>query len=91
MDAVYYILASREALRLPDTDEILIAGDRMLRAEITPVLRRYVRYVMPAIFPSVMFRAGKASLSAPLEMILAPIAYGSASDARPATRSEQTN
>lgn len=74
MDAVYYILASREALRLPDTDEIFIAGDRTLRAEVTPVLRRYVRYVMPAIFPSVMFRAGKASLSAPFELIVAPLA-----------------
>lgn len=78
MDAVYYILASREALRLPDTDEILIAGDRMLRAEITPVLRRYVRYVMPAIFPSVMFRAGKASLSAPFELVVAPLVAAAA-------------
>lgn len=73
MDAVYYILASRENLRLPDTDEIMISGDRTTRAAITPVLRRYVRYVMPAIFPSVMFRAGRASLSAPFELIVAPL------------------
>lgn len=73
MDAVYHILASRENLALPDTEEIMIAGDRTTRAAITPVLRRYVRYVMPAIFPSAMFRAGKASLAAPFEMILAPL------------------
>ncbi len=73
MDAVYHILASRENLALPDTEEIMIAGDRATRVAITPVLRRYVRYVMPAIFPSAMFRAGKASLAAPFEMILAPL------------------
>ena len=73
MDAVYYILASRSTLGLRDTDEIMIAGDRDVRAAIAPVLRRYVRYVMPAIFPSVMFRAGKASLAAPFEMVVAPL------------------
>lgn len=73
MDAVYYILSSRKSLKLADTDEIIIGGDRMTRAQMTPVLRRYVRYVMPAIFPSVMFRAGRASLSAPFEMILLPM------------------
>lgn len=77
MDAVYYILASRNGLGLRDTDEIMIAGDRTVRAAISPVLRRYVRYVMPAIFPSAMFRAGKASLSAPFEMIVAPLVQGS--------------
>lgn len=73
MDAAYYILASRAQLSIPDTEEIMIAGDRAARAAITPLLRRYVRYVMPAIFPSSMFRAGKASLAAPFEMILAPL------------------
>jgi len=73
MDAVYYILSARAAAGLRDTDEIMIAGDRIIRSSVTPVLRRYVRYVMPAIFPSVMFRAGRASLSAPFEMIVAPL------------------
>lgn len=73
MDAVYYIMASRQGLSLRDTDEIMIAGDRILRAAVTPVLRRYVRYVMPAIFPAVMFRAGRESLSAPFELIVSPL------------------
>ena len=50
MDAVYYILAARKSLGLADIDEIIIGGDRLTRAQVTPVLRRYVRYVMPAIF-----------------------------------------
>lgn len=73
MDAVYYILASRQGLELRDSDEIMIAGDRTLRAAVTPVLRRYVRYVMPALFPSVMYRAGKESLSAPFELVISPL------------------
>jgi hypothetical protein len=73
MDALYFILSTRQQLLMRDSDEVVVAGDRVARAALTPLLRRYVRYVMPAIYPSVMFRAGKASLSAPLEMVLAPL------------------
>lgn len=78
LDAVYYILAARQRHSLLDTDEIMIAGDRATRAPLSAILRRYVRYVLPAIFPSVMFRAGKASLSAPFEMIVAPLTAATA-------------
>ena len=73
MDSLYYILAGRQVNGLEPTDEIFIAGNRRLRNEVGALLRRYVSFVMPAIFPSVMFRAGKASLGAPFEMILAPV------------------
>lgn len=73
MDAVYYILAARQSLHLADSDEIIIGGDRLARARITPVLRRYVRYVMPAIFPAVMLKSGREALSAPFEMVLAAL------------------
>ncbi len=73
MDALYFILSTRQQLLIRDSNEVVVAGDRVARAALTPLLRRYVRYVMPAIYPSVMFRAGKASLSAPLEMVLAPL------------------
>lgn len=74
MDAVYYIMACREACGLLPTDEIILAGDTASRRAVTPHLRRFVRYVMPAIFPSVMIRAGRASLSTPFELIVAPLA-----------------
>ncbi len=77
MDAIYYILASRQGLELRDTDEIIIAGDRTLRAAVTPVLRRYVRFVMPALFPSVMYRAGKESLASPFELVISPLVNSS--------------
>lgn len=74
MDSVYYIMACREGFGLTPTDEIILAGDTASRGAVAPVLRRFVRYVMPAIFPSTMFRAGRAALRTPFEMIVAPLA-----------------
>lgn len=73
MDAVYYIMACREGLGLSPTDEIILAGDNASRGAVSPVLRRFIRYVMPAIFPSTMFRAGRAALRTPFEMTVAPL------------------
>lgn len=77
MDSVYYIMACREAFGLSATDELILAGDNASRGAVTPVLRRFIRYVMPAIFPSTMFRAGRAALRTPFEMIVAPLALPS--------------
>lgn len=73
MDSVYFIMACREGLGLSPTDEIILAGDPASRGAVAPVLRRFVRYVMPAIFPSTMFRAGRAALRTPFEMIVSPL------------------
>lgn len=70
MDAVYHIMAAREKLQLPTNQEIIVAGNNEQRAAVSPELRRFVRYVMPAIFPSTMFRAGRASLRTPFEMVV---------------------
>lgn len=74
MDAVYYILACRELLKDDGEDyEILIAGNSELREEITPVLRKYVGYVMPVIFPSTMFKAARDTMKAPFDLIVLPL------------------
>ncbi|WP_297059945.1 DUF3822 family protein [uncultured Duncaniella sp.] len=74
MDAVYYILASRSRHGLdPYNDEVLLTGDRIVREEVTPVLRRYISRVMPAIFPPQMFRAGKDAMLAPFDLIVTPL------------------
>jgi hypothetical protein len=73
MDSLYYIMACREGLGLNQMDEIILAGDPASRAALSPLLRRYVRYVMPAIFPSTMFRAGRAALRTPFELVVAPL------------------
>lgn len=74
-DAAYFILAIRQSLALRQTDEIIIAGDSRRRAALTPVLRRYVSYVMPAIFPAELFRAGRGVLSCPFETAITPVSF----------------
>ncbi len=73
-DAVYYIMACRETLGCSDrNNEVLLAGNADVREELTPILREYIGYVMPAIFPSTMFKAGKEALTAPFDLIVLPL------------------
>mgnify|MGYP003313286173 CR=1 FL=1 len=74
IDAIYYILACRQMLNLEaDSNELLIAGDNATREAITPTLREYLAYVMPVIFPSAMFKAGKDAMNAPFDLIVLPL------------------
>lgn len=73
-DALYYILASlKEAGLDPHADEILLCGNTATRDEMMPLLRRYVSSVMPVIFPSAAFRAGRQALSAPFPLVILPL------------------
>lgn len=73
-DAAYYILATAHACGLsPETDEIQICGDGAMRDSVMPLLRRYFAHVMPVIFPSVAFRAGREALKAPFPLIILPL------------------
>lgn len=74
MDAVYYILSCRKMLNLDaGSDEMYIAGDGAARETIMTALREYLGYVMPAIFPSSMFKAGKDAMHAPFDLIVLPL------------------
>lgn len=73
-DAVYFLLAAmRDCGLAPDSAELLLCGDKGLRETLTPMLRRFVGYVMPVIFPSAMFRAGAAAMTAPFNLIVLPL------------------
>ena len=73
-DAAYFILATARACGFSMTaDEILICGDGSMRDAIMPLLRRYAAYVMPVIFPSIAFRAGREALKAPFPLIILPL------------------
>ena len=73
-DIVYYILASRQQLGFSaENDPILTTGDSPAREEAIATLRRYVRHVMPVIFPSSMFRCGKDAMAAPFDLIALPL------------------
>lgn len=74
MDAVYYILSCRKLLGFDAvTDEMFLSGDNASREAVTPVLRRYISCVMPVIFPSSMFKAGRDSMNAPFDLIVLPL------------------
>ena len=70
-DAVYYILASAKVTEFNvETDELMLCGDMAMREQLMPLLRRYVNYVMPVVFPSAMMRTGKEAMSVPFELIV---------------------
>ncbi|MDE7125860.1 MAG: DUF3822 family protein [Muribaculaceae bacterium] len=74
VDALYYIMAARKQCGLSAHDgELLLAGDAATRKAIMPMLRQYVAAVMPAIFPSALFRAGKEALTAPFPLVILPL------------------
>lgn len=74
MDAVYYIMAARRLCGLSEqTDGLVLAGDAGTRKAVMPLLRQYIATVMPAIFPSALFRAGKEALTSPFNMAVLPL------------------
>lgn len=70
-DAAYYALNALRSHGLDQlTDELQLAGDADARAAMTPVLREYVKYVMPAVYPAAAMQLGRNAMQAPLELIL---------------------
>lgn len=73
-DALYFILATLGANRFAvETDELLLCGDRRRRESLSPTLRRYVRSVLPVIFPSAAYRAGGDAMDAPFPLVILPL------------------
>lgn len=74
MDAVYYIMACRDMLDLdPAGNELLIAGDEALRDEITPILRKFLGYVMPVVPPAYVPKDDEQWGKAPFDLIILPL------------------
>jgi len=70
-DAAYYALNAWQAFSFDAlNDEVQLAGDKQLRDQLTPILRKYVNYVMPAIFPAAALRIGHDAVKAPYNLIL---------------------
>ena len=70
-DAGYYALNAWRTHGLDQlTDELQLMGDGAKRGEITPMLREYVKYVMPAVYPAAAMQLGRNAMQAPLELIL---------------------
>ena len=70
-DAAYFALNAWRANGLDQlTDELQLTGDADMRAAMTPPLREYVKFVMPAVYPAAAMQLGRNAMQAPLELIL---------------------
>ena len=70
-DAAFFVLnAWQQAGLNPTTDELQLIGDRTVRDAVAPMLRNYVTYVMPAIFPAASMRMGHDAVKTPFDLIL---------------------
>lgn len=73
-DALYYILLAMQQTGLDRlSDEILLCGHAATRDAVMPRLRQYAANVMPLIFPSAAYRAGRDALRAPFPLIILPL------------------
>ena len=73
-NAAYFILAiGRTAGLEPQTSELMIAGDSDRRSSLTPMLRRFIDYVMPAIFPSAAYHGDPNALKASFPLVILPL------------------
>ena len=72
-DAAYYALASANTAGLDFTnDEIRVVGTSDRRAALMPILRKFARNVMPAIFPASAF-SNDSAMSAPFTLAILPL------------------
>ena len=70
-DATYFALNAWRSNGLDQlADELQLIGDRTMRAAMTPLLRKFVKYVMPAEYPAAAMQLGRNAMQAPLELIL---------------------
>ena len=70
-DVVYFTLGAWRAQELDQLkDELQIMGDNELQSTMLPMLREYVKNVMPAAYPAAAMRLGRNAMQAPLELIL---------------------
>ena len=70
-DAAYFALNAWRTHGLDQlTDELHLMGDNTMRAAMTPMLREFVKFVMPAVYPAAAMQLGRNAMQAPLELIL---------------------
>ena len=69
--AAYYALNVWRTHNLDQlTDELQLMGDGDKCAALTPLLREYVKHVMPAVYPTAAMQLGRNAMQAPFELIL---------------------
>jgi hypothetical protein len=70
-DATYYALSAGRAHGLDQMeDELQIMGVGEMCAAMTPELRKYVKQVMPAVFPAPAMQLGRNAVQAPMNLLM---------------------
>ena len=70
-DAAYFALHAWDSMGLDRlSDEVQLTGDKAARNAIAPILRDYIGFVMPAIYPAAAMRLGHDAMKAPFDLIL---------------------
>lgn len=70
-DAAYFALHAWDSMGLDRlSDEVQLTGDKAARNAIAPILRDYISFVMPAIYPAAAMRLGHDAMKAPFDLIL---------------------
>lgn len=70
-DATYFVLNAWRTHGMDQlTDELQLMGDNAVRAAMTPELRKFVKFVMPAVYPAAAMQLGRNAMQAPHELIL---------------------
>lgn len=70
-DATFYALHAWDSLGLDRlNDELQLTGNKAKRNIVVPVLRKYIGFVMPAIYPAAAQRLGLNTMKAPFDLIL---------------------
>ncbi len=73
-DALYFAMSAWQSYKLdPMVDEVQLAGSKTTRDSLKPLLRKYVNYVMPVIFPAAAMKLGDDAIKAPFDLILQSI------------------
>ena len=69
-DAAFMALHAWESLGMDvHNDELQLTGDKAVRDLVAPELRKYISYVMPAIFPAAAMRLSHDAMQAPFNLI----------------------
>lgn len=70
-DAAFFALHAWDSMNLDRlVDEVQLTGDKKERDAIAPVMREYIKYVMPAIYPAAALRLGQNAMNAPFDLIM---------------------
>lgn len=73
-DALYFAMHAWQSYGCDAmVDEMQLSGSKTVRDELKPLLRKYVNYVMPVIFPATAMKLGEDAIKAPFDLILLSI------------------